>query len=275
MLSSNRRLRPLHYVPPVPRRVKPLRSVAKAGVLWSAMLALAWHGATASAAACALAPGQAVRIAEVLDARTLRTAAGEAIRLAGLDMPAEEPVRRVLERDVSGRDVWLAAQGRDRWGREEVQLFLDSGGEAWLQGRLVAAGLARAHHAGDCARRLIALEAAARDGASGLWRAPAFAVMPADAPGALARRRETYHIIEGRVAAVSRAGKRVFLNFGEDWRQDVTATIRVRDLSRFEKQGMVISALEGRRVRLRGFVTMENGPMLRLDTPEQIEVLGD
>jgi micrococcal nuclease len=245
-----------------------------AGMLWCAMLVLARDGAAARAV-CAPVPGQAVRIAEVRDARTLRTATGESLRLAGLDVPVEEPVRRMLVRDVLGRDVWLAAQGRDRWGREEVQLWLDAGGEDWLQGRLVAAGLARAHHSGGCARRLIALEQEARDGALGLWHAPAFAVMPADAPGALARRRETYHIIEGRIAAVGRAGKRVFLNFGEDWRQDVTATIRVRDLSRFEKQGMVISALEGRRVRLRGFVTMENGPMIRLDAPEQIEVLGD
>ena len=66
---------------------------------------------------------------------------------------------------------------------------------------------------------------------------------------------------------------RVYLNFGSDWRTDFTVRIDPADASRFETAGMDLLALEGQVIRVRGWVQDENGPMIRVDHPERIELV--
>lgn len=65
----------------------------------------------------------------------------------------------------------------------------------------------------------------------------------------------------------------MYLNFGADWRTDFTITIAARDLKLFEQAGLDLFALEGRTVRVRGWLDSYNGPAIEADHPEQIEVL--
>ena len=52
-------------------------------------------------------------------------------------------------------------------------------------------------------------------------------------------------------------------------------TIAPRDRLLFEREGIDLEALEGRVVRVRGWVESWNGPMIKVTHPEQIEVLGE
>jgi hypothetical protein len=65
-----------------------------------------------------------------------------------------------------------------------------------------------------------------------------------------------------------------YINFGADWRKDFTVSIRRRDLRDFRKAwGERLKKLEGKAVRVRGWLRLRNGPMIEATHAEQIEVL--
>ena len=66
---------------------------------------------------------------------------------------------------------------------------------------------------------------------------------------------------------------RIYLNFGADWRTDFTVRIDERFADRFDVEDL--EALESYRVRVRGVIVDENGPMIRLAYPGRLEVLED
>ena len=82
-----------------------------------------------------------------------------------------------------------------------------------------------------------------------------------------------FELVEGRVIDVAVVRKRVYLNFGADWRSDFTVTIAPRTRRLFEAEGIDPNAYEGRMLRVRGWVKSYNGPLIEATHPEQIEVL--
>ena len=119
------------------------------------------------------------------------------------------------------------------------------------------------------------LEGFARDQRRGLWADPAHAVRDTH-PDALAQDIGSVQLVEGRVleATQLRSG-RIYLNFGADYRTDFTVMIEADDAPAFIEAGLGPDALETRRIRVRGWIEDENGPMIRIDHPERIEVLVD
>ena len=65
----------------------------------------------------------------------------------------------------------------------------------------------------------------------------------------------------------------VYLNFGRDWSRDLTVTIGIADVEVFEAEGGPLDILAGQRVRVRGWLRQWDGPWIRVDHPEQIELL--
>jgi len=84
----------------------------------------------------------------------------------------------------------------------------------------------------------------------------------------------SFQIVEGRVRDVADRSGRVYLNFGEDWRTDFTATIAPSDRDSFGGSKIALTDLEGRNVRVRGWLKQRNGPMIEVSHPEQIELPG-
>lgn len=165
-----------------------------------------------------------------------------------------------------------SAAAKTRWGALVVHARL-VGDALTLQERLAAAGAARvAPQTDDLALidRLLALEAQARARRSGLWALEGFRVFNADAAedaiGA-------YHLIEGQVERATLARGRFYLNFGEDYKTDFTASAASALYRRWVKQDFDLTALEGARVRIRGFVQAINGPSVDLTHRRQVEVL--
>jgi len=65
----------------------------------------------------------------------------------------------------------------------------------------------------------------------------------------------------------------VYLNTGADWRNDFTARLERPAVSLFAEAGRDVAALKGKRVRIRGWLRLYNGPFIDVTHPQQIEVL--
>lgn len=147
----------------------------------------------------------------------------------------------------------------------------------WVQGYLLRHGHARVDavpDARDCISELLAHERVGERARAGLWRNPAYRRRPADAPQRLMRLRNTFQIIEGRVRKVAVTRTRIYVNFGDDWRTDFTAAAR-RSSSLADDAVAALQRLEGRRVRVRGWIERRNGPYVELFDPLQIEDVDD
>ncbi|HEV3176929.1 MAG TPA: thermonuclease family protein, partial [Stellaceae bacterium] len=79
-------------------------------------------------------------------------------------------------------------------------------------------------------------------------------------------------IVEGKVLSVRESGPTIYVNFGRRWTQDFTVTIAKRNESAFTSAGLEPKRLQGRRVRVRGYVEQRGGPWVEATRPEQIEL---
>lgn len=240
-----------------------------------------------------LAAGARVTVSEVVDGDTVIVTpppdGAPQIRLIGIQAP-KLPLGRKgfkvwplaakskshLERLALGQAVTLYFGGarRDRHGRHLAHLFRDDG--VWVQGRMLADGMARVYTFPDnraAAPAMLTRENAARRARRGIWRHPFYGVRPIEA-AALMRRLGTFQLIEGRVVEAARVKSRVYLNFGADWRTDFTVFIGGKARRAFEKAGTDLLGLKNRFVRIRGWLRKRNGPMIEASHPEQLELIG-
>jgi hypothetical protein len=116
---------------------------------------------------------------------------------------------------------------------------------------------------------LLAAEDAARQSGAGFWAAPGMA--PRDA-GKIGAARDAFMIIEGEVVTTADKRDTLFVNFGDDWKTDFTLALRQEYVRNFGP-GLDIASWQGRRLRVRGWVSERNGPAIELTHPEQIEWL--
>lgn len=162
----------------------------------------------------------------------------------------------------------------DRYGRLPVRAAAPDGRS--LQLALIGAGLALVQPLPGSdpvvLAELLAAEAAAERARIGVWRAPEAIVVAAE-PAEAGARLGRFGLIEGRVLQASAQQRYFYLNFGPDWRSDTTARIDRDTLRAMQRAGFDPAGLEGRRVRLRGTLFAENGPMIELWTHQGIEIL--
>lgn len=209
------------------------------------------------------------------------------VRLAEIDTPVPAETEAWLADRLAGQSLALTYSGlrRDRYDRALAHVSVSptaTGSEGagaapvWIQARLVAAGLARVmSHADNQAHAaaLLRLEAEAREGRRGLWQDPAHGIRDTN-PDARAQDIGSAQIVAGRVTdAVQLDSGRIYLNFGSDYRSDFTVRIDAGDSQAFLDANLGPEALLGRRVRVRGWLVEENGPMIRLDHTARLEVL--
>lgn len=237
----------------------------------------------AAAAPETLRPAGEARVVDVVNGATVRLETGDTARLAGVEAPRlggrdrrpwphAEASRRALAALVFDKRVRLFYAGRrtDRYGRLIVHLFV---GLRWVQADLVAAGHVRVRSYADNRLRIAELlvrEAAARRAGLGLWADGRYAVRTLET---VRRDLESWQIVEGRVKAVAGFRTVAYLNFGNDWRTDFTVRIGARARRLFRAGGIDLKALEGRKIRVRGWVRSRNGPLIVATHPEQIELL--
>lgn len=253
--------------------------------------------------AAQLSAGPSSTVVAVVDGDTVRLAppidGADQVRLVGLQAPKlalgrrgfrpwplGEESKRALEALILDRRVTLYFGGArmDRHGRHLAHLFrddADDGGDrsgVWVQGEMLGAGMARVYTFPDnraVAAEMQARETAARDRRLGIWGLRFYAVRAADKTAARRRELGTFQVVAGRVVDAVRIKSRIYLNFGDDWRDDFTVTLDARARSLFEQSGRDPLTLKGRTVRVRGWLRQRNGPMIEATHPEQIEVVGE
>ena len=230
--------------------------------------------AAAAQTACGGQDLGTVTIKAVRDARTLLTADGRELRLAALEIsPAGVPALRSLEGHVLR--LRAATEAHDRYGRivafatapdttRSVQETLLSEGEARVSARI--GGKA-------CAEALLAIERQARDAARGLWADPNFAPLRHDDYRRFRTENGRFVLVEGKVLSVRESGATIYVNFGRRFTRDFSLTIVRRLRADFTAAGVAPKALEGRRIRVRGWLERRRGPIMDVTAPEQIEFI--
>jgi endonuclease YncB( thermonuclease family) len=247
---------------------------------------------TTTPAQCTLKAGDTHTVVAIVDAQTLELDDGSNVRLAGIVAPIppafltagavwlpEAQAIAGLKQLLLGETVELAyaAAHNDRWGRRLAHVFrTDAAGREWVQGWLLRQGHARVDPLPDslaCIGELLAHERQGMQADRGLWTNPAYRIRWADTPQRLMRLRNTFQLIEGSVRKVAVTRGRVYVNFGDDWRNDFTAGASHQSPA-FDKAALAqLQNLEGKRVRVRGWIERRNGPYVELFHPLQIETL--
>jgi micrococcal nuclease len=230
---------------------------------------------------CPISGMRSVGFAKALDGETFTTTDGTQVRLAGVLAPPEtrdaalpsiaEAARAALTASLRAGALTLASEAdADRYGRVSAQVFADG---AWVQGALLKAGTLRVvpdRASEPCTRELIAAEGQARDARAGHWRDGVFSLRT---PDQLRNRIGTFQTVEGTVTTATTYKGRAYINFGVDYRTDFTVTVAPSDMKAFRTARFDVKKLTGKRVRVRGWVELYNGPEMEIVTPAAIETL--
>lgn len=236
-------------------------------------------GLAATAASCARGPnldrltlGEQGRAVGVRSGEVLNLDSGLEVRLAGIEAPnGSEPLaneaRVLLSAAVLGKPVTLLYGGlkRDRYERALAHVRLEAG-RRWMQGEVLAAGLARVRTYPDnraLAAEMLEAEARARRAKKGLWAIDAYRVLlPYECPG-----KSGFQIVEGKVRQVAVTSGSVLLDFqGGGARAEVPRFVSAD----FAAAGHAPEGLKDRLIRVRG--NLRDG-VIRLDHPETLEML--
>lgn len=225
---------------------------------------------------CELEDAESGRVVEIHDATTIGLDDGRLIHLAAIATPPNltDPSDASPELEqVLGTTVRFAVGDveDDRYGRVVAHVF-DADG-TWLQAAIIENGHAVvAATLGDrqCLAELLAFERVARSEARGLWAEHA---VPNAWSAAIRAGDDRFALIEGEVVSVGRTETTVYLNFGHDWSSDLTVTFGSPDADMVEAESGPLDALVGAVIRVRGWLSQRDGPWIRVDHGEQIEVL--
>lgn len=210
----------------------------------------------------------------------------ETVLLAGVRQP-EDPAAAALARSLldglltetgPGLRLQDAEAGRDRYDRRIAYAgFQSAEGFVRLDERMVGLGhlMVWPREGADAhVEALLALEREAREAGRGAWGDGTLTVRDPD-PDRLAQYLDSAQIVEGRVVSAGRARTgRLYLNFGLDWRGDFTVSLSQEVQAAFVAAGQADPAtLEGAIIRVRGWLYEENGPMIALTHPAQLELV--
>lgn len=226
---------------------------------------------------CSLSTAEDVVVTRVIDAGLFELADGRNVRLAAIrpllpGQPFAESAKAALSNLILGKPVQLAFDKRsvDRHGDVVAHVHV---GAVWIQARLIEEGLARVQTQADvraCAGALLKREQEARTEKKGVWADALYRLRtPEDLSGEIG----TFQIVEGAPKTVVTRRDRTYVNFGADYKTDFTVTIGRRDLKNFTAAGVDPISWAGKKIRVRGWLSLLNGPEIELTHPEQVEVL--
>lgn len=217
-------------------------------------------------AATPVCAAETVHVARILSGDEVALTDGRTLRLAAIKAAPEAEIW--LRANAEGRDARLQAVSTDRYGRLTAALYID-GRDVPVQDDLLRMGAASVYPltgAEPYIDNLLEAEAAARAQGLGMW-ANAY-TDAADAEKLIGH----YGFVQGRVAEVAKVGSKIYINFGEDWREDFTVTIPAKYAKEFRKAGQDPMAFKNRILRVRGWITRDSGPGLTATDPRQVDI---
>ena len=251
------------------------RCIAISGVVAVAFAMLVCDAGAQSVSPCKLTPIGEATVTAVRDGGTMMLADGRELKLAGIDVAAAG--RATLQSLALGQPLRLERLGpqEDRYGRLVAYAFPGESAQS-LQSTLLTQGRARVSArvgTKPCAEALLTIERAARAEKRGLWADPNFAPIRAEDLTRLQAKKGHFALIEGKVLSVRESGATIYVNFGRRWTTDFTVIILKRQQRTFADAGVEPKKLEGRRIRVRGWIEQRSGPVVMAEAPEQIELI--
>jgi endonuclease YncB( thermonuclease family) len=226
------------------------------------------------------------KVTGIIDGVTLELDNEKKVRLTGVWVPWEtgndpgENVQKavvLLKKIAYGRFVRLYQGVKQDVGRTNrmgdilAQAERDDG--MWLQGALIYAGLGfvmTSESNPELAERMYKVEEDARKRKAGLWADPRWGILtPEQVPAFV----NEFRIVEGTVFSTAMRNNVFYINFGRDWKTDFTVSVPSNRRVAFARAGMDMQKLNGKHIRVRGWVRHYNGPMIEVTHPQQIEVL--
>ena len=239
----------------------------------------------ARAAECRLEDDeQSSRVVEIIDGDTLLLADGREVRLTGIQAP-KLPLGR------PNFQAWpLAVEARKAlsdFALDKTVMLRFGGMRSDRHGRVLAQVFVKDADNRACSDELLSAEREARGAGRGIWVDPFYDIRDASNPNGLMERIGSFELVEGEIVSATQVRGRLYLNFGEDYRNDFTVTVRERDvklLAAEEPWASLLDAAAGRKdlvalsgklVRVRGWLDRHNGPEIEISHPEQIEFPGD
>ena len=173
---------------------------------------------------------------------------------------------------LNGHSITPVLTKPDRYGRSVVNLFAKEN-QRWLQWELVNAGLVMVNPQGldlNCIRQLLGAESTARSKRIGIWQFPEVVMSYEDVNWK--KRIQSYQLVEGVISSVGKTNSKYYLNFGDNWNEDFTVIVAKPNFKRFKKVYGELKQLAGKKVRVRGWMIENRGPMIEIYHPGQIEI---
>lgn len=239
-----------------------------------------------------LTPGGKAVVKTIIDGDTLTLDDGRVVRLVGVQAPklplgrpqfeawplADEAKSHLLGL-AQEQTVWLFYDGatKDRHHRILAHVRRDDG--LWLQGAMVSRGLARVYSFPDnrqLVEQLYRLEDRAVAERVGVWRHPFYEILQAEESAGRAELiKNKFNVISGEVLSAAKVGKRIYINFGEKWSEDFTVLIENKAARLFDSVWVDDPhLLVGKKIQVRGWTRVKNGPMIEVSHPEQLRIFG-
>lgn len=152
---------------------------------------------------------------------------------------------------------------RDRYGRARVIAYRE-GQHSSLQEEWLRTGRALVYDRAPTPAAWLAAERDAEVHRRGVWGQEGF-VRPV---GQLTAEAAGLVLVEGKVTRSYKGREMWYVNFGEDWKTDASLRIPRRA---WRSMGQDFAVADGQCLRARGAVFQENGPMIEITRPEQLE----
>ena len=221
------------------------------------------------------------RIAKVYDGDTIRLTDGRKVRLIAINTPElghnhrpdqvfAQEAKQALEsyfRNSQLIKLKFGKDKRDRYKRLLAHVFTGTGqnvaAQLLKQGYGFAIAVPPNLWASEC---YFSMESSAQKATRGVWAHPnSFTKSPSE----LNQAQTGFYIIEGEVTRIGQSKKNVWLNLGKR----LGIKIRRKDLGYFENTP--IWELEGKRIRVRGWVSFYNGKYrMSLKHPAMLNIVG-
>lgn len=237
------------------------------------------------------------RVKFVASADSLVLSSGSRVKLASIEGPKKSWPEKALPgwplheeaiaalQEMIGQGVVQLSFGddvKDRYDRVVAQVWLlDDKGEkeTWLQEAMLLQGYARVYTLPDQRMDVSALydaERAARRAKRGIWdnaQTGGFYDVRSPDPNNLSQFVDSVQVIEGIIVSVADIKGTTYLNFGADYKTDFTIAVPGKGRTAFKKTDIDLLGLRGANVRVRGWVEMQNGPVIWLTDPNRLEIL--
>lgn len=230
----------------------------------------------------------AARIDKIIDGLTIVLKDGKIIRLSSLDIPgyvypepseislqAKQALEKLLPEDT---EVVIYQTVKPKVGREnrmgQLLAHLETKDDKiWVQGYLLDQGLARVAPTPrnyELAVKMYEIESMARQDKKGLWTDKAYPLLTHDHA---MQENGNFAVIEGTVLKAASMRNDLYLNFGSDWRKDFTVQVKPAVRKLMVREGIDPLSLNGKKVRVRGWVREYNGPLIELNHPASLQIL--